>query len=68
MTDRPLSVTCLPLQVWVVGELHNDKKLYWRADSDSELTKASSPPSLPLSLSAFATLPSAMPSQRVFRP
>ncbi len=32
---------CGPPQVWVVGELHDDKKLHWRADSDSELTKAS---------------------------
>ena len=28
------------MQVWVVAEMHNDKKLHWRADSDSELTKA----------------------------
>jgi hypothetical protein len=31
---------CLLVQVWVVAEMHDDKKLYWRADSDSELTKA----------------------------
>ena len=39
------------IQVWVVGELHDDKKLHWRADSDSELTKASA--SLSCRLSAM---------------
>ncbi|EFJ47442.1 cysteine desulfuration protein [Volvox carteri f. nagariensis] len=28
-------------QVWVVPELRSDGKIYWRADSDSQLTKAS---------------------------
>lgn len=26
--------------MWLVSEVRNDNKLYWRADSDSELTKA----------------------------
>ena len=38
---RALLLIGFPPQVWVVGELHDDKKLHWRADSDSELTKAS---------------------------
>ena len=27
------------LQVWVVPEVRDDGKVYWRADSDSQLTK-----------------------------
>lgn len=32
------------LQVWVVGELQDDGLLKWQADSDSQLTKVTSPP------------------------
>lgn len=31
------TVCCM--QVWVVPELRADGKIYWRADSDSQLTK-----------------------------
>ena len=40
MRSHPQPSICFSMQVWVVGELHDDKKLHWRADSDSELTKA----------------------------
>ena len=39
---HPAEVThSFHIQVWVVAEKQDDSKLYWRADSDSELTKAS---------------------------
>lgn len=40
MTATAVQACCVAgLQVWVVPELRADGKVYWRADSDSQLTK-----------------------------
>jgi hypothetical protein len=39
MAKPMLLLLLLSLQVWVVPELRDDGKIYWTADSDSQLTK-----------------------------
>ena len=37
--DMHRTLRRMPRQVWVKPELRDDGKLYWKADSDSQLTK-----------------------------